>query len=259
MRWPWWLALIAVAVTCVVATVPAHLAVRSLPVEQWEIRADVGGTLWRGLATDVQFAGLPPATLYWRVRWLPLMTGRMVVAARWVAPWANTNLILERGLDGNNRLAMKALRVDLRQIPWQQLLGPFSADGTLQAPGGFEFIADRSGPGSARGELVWDQARITTPLRATLGRVTARARETASPGTVVWQLAGQGGDLAVDGELSLESGWAYRLSMVVTPAAGTPRDLQETLAWLLVEVPGPQGQTGYRIDVDGKLRDPAGG
>lgn len=107
--------------------------------------------------------------------------------------------------------------------------------------------------GSMDGTLTWNDAVINTliygpNLTANLGKfdvvVTPENDETH-----VAKLSSAGGDLVVDGSITISANGDYRTNLILTPAANAPRELVDTLQ----RFTRPDGGGRFRVQHNGNL------
>ena len=253
MRWTWWLAVAVIALMSIVASAPARLVWGPLARTEPALHlSGFHGTLWRGSIEELRWRDLGPATLHWRVRYLPLAVGRLTVDGVLEAPWGEAGVFWQRRTGSDSSWQIDSLRVDLERVPWIGLGVPFRLKGHISTDREFFIAGDAAVPHDARGTMAWQGARVTAPLGVGLGDVTATPQESNSAG-IRWRITNRGGDLGIAGLFSIAREGRYQFSATLTPRATGSEELRQMLDWMLAKN-GDAGNVGeYRLEFAGRL------
>ncbi len=110
----------------------------------------------------------------------------------------------------------------------------------------------QSGAEEITGRLFWNKASLTTPMPATvkLGQVSADI-STDDNGLILVKLNNKGGDLALDGKLTLSAQGQYDLDLKITPAGNTAAAIRNGLSQMAQR----QSDGSYRIKDKGQLSE----
>jgi len=113
-------------------------------------------------------------------------------------------------------------------------------------------VIKQSGPEEITGRLFWSKASLTTPMPATvkLGQVSADIN-TDDDGLILVKLYNKGGDLALDGKLTLSAQGQYDLDLKITPARNTTAAIRNGLSQMAQR----QSDGSYRIKDKGQLSE----
>ena len=91
-------------------------------------------------------------------------------------------------------------------------------------------IAADGRPQRVQARFQWSDARLTAPIRLSLGTVRGRLAPVEGGPDHRLELTGSDGQLAIDGDIRLEPNGRYHTDLLLTPAANAPPGLVDTLA-----------------------------
>jgi len=225
--------LMAVAVAVITAVAIAALAPATLvdarvaAVSDGAVRlADAGGTVWRGSGFLGASDGRWRVPVAWTLDLAPLMRGEAVVALG----SAEASDVRGRASLSRDHVVIDSLDAALPGT----MLGALDPTATLATGGEVKVRATSLNvvPGSDGGTLVadWVNARAHVgTLRIDLGTVTLRLA--ARSGALAGPLANMGGDVGVDGNLTLRD-QRVDAQLRLTPRAAASPELRNALASL---------------------------
>ncbi|MGH8273738.1 MAG: type II secretion system protein N [Gammaproteobacteria bacterium] len=182
--------------------------------------ADVHGSAWSGNA-ELSLKGRDLGRLYWKTHPWPLVTGNL--DADFIVKGDAFNLSGTVATGGKvTRLNHIDGQAGLNRLA--QLLGvPAGLKGTLVAKLDKVVINSRQGIQSAEGTLVAHGVRIPD-LGVGLGNLTLTLKN--SPSGVKGRLSNSGGDIALNGNLTLTKTGTYILQATLKPHAGGTKQNQ---------------------------------
>ncbi len=224
-----------------VAGLPARFLTQYLPADVPVQLVAVDGTLWRGQAAELRWRGQPLGAVQWRVHALPLLLGRLQarLTLRGEALEARGLVTLHR--DGVLVLRDALADADVAALPLEALQLLVRPAGHLQAAVRELTLRERH-PWSADADLLWQPARLTSPVDFDLGGVqlTVHGRR----GTLDGKLGSRGGPLDARGTLQLRPDGRLAVDVRLAPRPEAPDDLRDLLAML--GRPGPDGAVRLR-------------
>ena len=196
-KWFWILLVLVAIAVIVVATLPARLITERVLPESGALQlSDVSGTIWSGRAGRVIYKSADQGSLDWRVKPLPLFTGRI-----------DTDLVLQGvDLSGNARVLKKGDRVRLDDAHFSlpaRRLEPLLDIPALQFTGTVDIDLDElemqgRTPLALKGRATWRDAGVTGEEQASFGTLVARFGPLPGGG-FGGEVNDEGGPLAVKG------------------------------------------------------------
>jgi hypothetical protein len=226
-----------VLAAAVVALAPATLLDGALAAHTGDRLhlVDARGLWWHGEGALATGDGMTRLPLAWHVAFVPLLTGKLVVALRagddGAAPTGIVTLA-EGTVDVRDLHVVAPAALLPALVPAVKAVA-LRGDVDLRAPS----FTWRGTGGAGTFAVTWDHARIGAgPLVVDLGQVTANGALAGDglAGTV----RGSGGDVTIDGTLGVSAG-VMRASLELTPAPGAPDAVRAVLPLL-----GPVDQAG---------------
>ncbi len=219
---------VAALLIFLIASVPAHFALRFLPPHLPLQLNGVEGTVWRGLAQDSRWQGQSLGQLQWRLHVLPLLLARIKTEFT----LRGDGLLVDgtASVDRNRRIDLRDTRIEAKI---DQL--PLARDRLLAVPSGQ--LAGRIERAEIMGNwfetlaanLDWDPAALTAPLPVELGAVHVDLVGTA--GNLDGTLTSRG-PLETQGGFKLTRSGRLTTDITLRPTAQTPQDLKDVLPML---------------------------
>jgi len=206
------------------------------------------GRIWAGHAQRVRIdgMGLPLTDVRWDVQAWRLVTGELGSVIEAEAVGLDGRGYVGLGAGGTIRVADLTVRGPVAGL-LEKLPYPVAASGSLLAR--LESGSVVAGvPRGLRGRAVWSEARVQAPLAIRLGEVVADI-EPEGEGQVI-DVRARGGEVTVDGRISLEADGRYQIEMALTPTESAGGRVRDTLT--LVARPDEQGR--YVVRQSGRLR-----
>lgn len=214
--------------------------------------ANATGTLWNGSGELVAPAAGTRQSLHWRLDPWPLLRGEIRAQIGSGSEGAlNSTLVY-----GRDRFELKSLDFS---IPVESLLRAATAAKIAQSFGGnlsvhVDHLLQLADTLDAQLSLQWDNASVPGPrldTRIALGAVrvdlSGRGAELSGP------VRNSGGEVSIDGELSLAAAGAAKLDATLRPRGAT-RERSEMVAAALSTLGASDGQGGYRLRWSGSYR-----
>lgn len=222
MKPPWrslLLGVVAYALFLLLNT-PAPWLLRQVDAQRAEVRAaGVQGTLWSGSAARLQLRGIPLTGLHWRWRPGALLAGRIEFALDGRFEGEHLRARAGRSLWGRFYLAEVKGRLDPQALVVRFSRAPLELGGRLALDLRRVRFAD-TGPPLVEGRIDWPQAVVIAPLALDLGRASLVLAP--AEGKTHARLQADGGQLAVDGELSLDPAGDYALNTTLRALGPLP-------------------------------------
>jgi general secretion pathway protein N len=236
-------------VAAIAAMLPATLVDRRLDaLTKGKLRlAEASGTVWRGRGIASDGAGTWRMPMAWTVAMSDVLRGVQSVTLQPVDGASTPAGVVTAGTDG---LRARDLRLDLpAQALFMSLpMRPLPAFGGTVSVSAQE-VAWTNGTPSGSVEARWPGARVAAAGTALdLGDVTLAVAPQGD--RMAGRLANTGGDVRIDGTLSLAQGRALTLDATVAPAPGAPGHVVRALAALGT----PDASGAVRIAWRGNLR-----
>lgn len=224
-----------------VAGLPARVALRYLPADVPLQIVAPSGTVWNGAATELRWRGQPLGALSWHLQALPLLLGRLRahVALEGDGLRARGLVTLRRGRRVTVRDALAS--ADLASLPLDDLDLLAEPAGHLQAVVR-ELTMSGGHPRSADADLLWQPARLTSPVAYDLGGMALKVR--GKKGRLTGNLTSRGGPVDARGTLQLGPNGNLDVNVKLTPRPDAPQDLRDLLAML--GRPGRDGSVRLR-------------
>lgn len=203
----------------------------------------VRGTAWNG-AGELSLRGIDLGQLHWQTRPWSLAHGTIVAQIRLrgseiaaqARVQADRSNVLLTDVSGKSTLALMATLAGL----------PTALDGGVTARLDQIRFGNNGGLDGAQGDIVAHDARLPQ-FGVAVGTLTLALQ--GSDGSINGRLSNSGGDLDLDGTLTLTPAGAYTLHATLKPHAGKNR-LADGLAALLGS---PDAQARYHFDASGHL------
>jgi len=206
------------------------------------------GRLLAGHAQRVRIDGMavPLTDVSWDVEAWRLLTGELGSLIEAEAAGLEGRGYVGLGPDGTIRVADLTVRGPVAGV-LEQLPYPVAASGSLLARVESGSLV-ASVPRGLRGRAVWSDARVQAPLSIGLGEVVAEFESDGEDQLVI--VRARGGEVTVDGRISLQAGGRYDIEMALTPTESAGSRVRDTLT--LVARPDEQGR--YVVRQSGRLR-----
>ena len=225
--------LIAVALVAwlvgMVATLPAT---RALGVIAPNVEAaGVHGTFWSGGARRMSFGGPAPATaVQWDLSAWRLLTGQIAGRVSFDFAGLDARAHFARSLDGAVAVDEAIARGPGGSLASLVLDPAVAAAGDLLARVDEALVGADGRPRRVQARFQWSDARLTAPIRLSLGTVRGRLAPVQGSPDHRLELSGSDGQLAIEGDIRLEPDGRYHTDVLLTPAANAPPGLADTLA-----------------------------
>ncbi len=209
------------------------------------------GTVWNGRTASVSYRGVALGALAWHVNGIGLFP-----------PGANVALTLDGAnlrVTGNVGAAMGSSRVALDAVTARLLPGELAAafGFHLAKPTGAVRLdidnavidAAAAQVETATGEVEWSDAGISEPTPVSLGN--AKLAVTPRPnGGLTGTINSSGGDIGLDGTVSLGPSGTYQANVAITPRPGLSSDVTSVIGLI-----APADAAGVnRLRASGNLR-----
>ncbi len=232
----------------VLVTLPATLLSRQL-AKHGVRSAGVSGSVWHGQVTGLQAGVLNLGNAEWRMRFLPLLTGKLAADVKLTQANGFAQARVSAALTG--RIALTDVSASL---PLQSLVGsgglPGGWVGTAQAKFS-ELVLKDNWPVSAQGTL--DIVDLTGPAGQP-NNIGAYRLQFPAPNAVADTLTGaledlDGAVIDVTGTLKFAADRSYELNTLVAARNTTPTNIAESM-----QVLGPPDAQGRRpLSVSGTM------
>jgi len=230
------------------ALAPASLVQHWLPAASGLRVSGLQGTLWAGQAASVQIQQHRLTAVNWSFNAWKLFSGQL--AAEVEARYRDSTIRTGLGLTATGALILENTRAqldaatvgELAQIPIAQL------DGAIDIRLDQAELARGAAP-AASGMILWQQASITVAESVSLGEVEIRMQE-SSDAPLLAVISNQGGDIRLDGEVSVEHNGDYRLQLNMKPSATSSDNIRNSLKMFA----RPQNDGSYQVDNQGNLK-----
>ncbi len=217
---------IAAYVVTLALTAPARLVTERLPA-QIQLTAPQG-TVWSGRVARVRLGDFELDGVRWRLQPWRVLLGDLGLRLS----------VDQAGLSGEGALILGLSRMRIRDTRLQgdaRVLGPYLEPYGVEAQGGLtleiaSLSGTREGPDAAQGKLSWRDARLTRPASVRLGEVSVTLSQERD--TALATLSNRGGELRLDGTLTIKPGWQYSGQIRIEPTPATPKDVREGLRYL---------------------------
>lgn len=207
--------------------------------------SSTSGSIWHGEVTGLQAGVLNLGNAEWRIRFLPLLTGKLAADVKLTQANGHAQTRISTGWSG--RITLSDVSASL---PLQSLVGnsglPGGWVGTAQARFK-ELVLDHAWPVAAQGTL--DLLDLTGPSRqpSNIGAYrlqfpTANASENALTGDLQ---SLNGAALDVVGTLKFASDRSYQLDAMVAARGNAPPDLAQSMQML--GTPDAQGRRPFSV------------
>lgn len=230
-------------VISLVASAPAHLAIRFLPPG---IKPDgLQGTLLHGQASRLQIRSFDLGAVTWNLQPLYLLLGRIQ---------SNVS-VRQPDLRGRGHVAfgLNGVQIaDARLTGDTGLLAPYLANYGVAVSGRFDADVELlklndAGPQATDGTIVWRGARLDSPAPVSLGDVNVALSQEEE--TAVADLKNTGEELRLTGRAHVRPGWNYIAQMKIEPTAATAQSVRDTLPLL----GRPDSNGAVTLNQEGKL------
>ncbi len=230
----------------IVANVPAARAVAWLAPPSIDA-AGVSGTVWSGRAQRVAFGGPKPITdAEWDLSAWRLLTGRLAGKASLRLGEAQAQGRFAMGAGGEITLHQARLEGAAAPLLALAKLPAVAVDGDILARvEEARFVGRR--PEAVRARLQWDKARLIAPMQLELGNVRGRV-EPRDDGGHILELSNKGGQVNIDGTITVDTEANYRVDVRIRPASDAPPRIAETLNQFL-----PQRNGTFVVQRSGRL------
>jgi len=244
--WPVTAGVLAFAIGLVVY-LPASVAIGWLGGVPGARLEGVTGTALEGRAARVLVAGAVIDDVRWRMRFMPLLKGRLGADTSLATEAGTLRASVSRGLEGRVRLAEVTGPMPLERagrlagFSYLPLSGTLTLDLQRVELDG-QTLVGAAGQVGLRGAR-WKLLRPPAPL----GTHTARVRD--GEDGVTAEVVDTQGPIAVGGQASLDREGRYRLNLTLRPRAGA----DQRLRGLLSQLGEPDAQGRYRINAKGQL------
>lgn len=205
------------------------------------------GSAWSGHG-QLEIGSIDVGRIGWHTRLWPLVTGHVEANLRLRGNGieAHGKLIANRsrlrvdGLKGRADLALLARIAGL----------PNTAAGTLTADLKTVGFSQQGLLQEAQGEIDVHKARLPS-LNVDLGTLFLHLKDSKTGNTIHAALNNQGGDLDINGQITLNGGTRYNLIAYLKPHAGQKNDPMRDALSAMIGAPDAQGR--YRYVTSGRL------
>ena len=224
-----------------VAGLPARIALRYLPPDVPVQVIAPSGTVWRGAAAELRWRGEPLGALSWRLQVLPLLLGRLRAHVALEGDGLRARGLVTLRPDRSVTVRDALADADLASLPLDDLHLLAEPAGHLQAVVR-ELTLNGGHPRSADADLLWQPARLTSPVAYDLGGLALKLR--GKKGRLTGDLSSRGGPVDARGTLQLDPNGNLDVNVKLTPRPDAPQDLRDLLAML--GRPGRDGSVRLR-------------
>ena len=208
---------------------------------------DPRGSAWSGHGR-LEIGTVEVGRINWNPRMWPLLTGHLEanLHLRGTSIDAHGRLNASRSM---LRVAGLKGRADLALLA--RIAGmPDTAQGTLTADLKTVRVSGQGLLQDAQGEIEVHDARLPS-LNVSLGTLTLRLKGTGTGNTIHAVLNNSGGDLDINGQITLNDGSRYTLVAYLKPHAGQKNDPMRDALSAMIGSPDAQGR--YRYVTSGRL------